>query len=312
MLQETEIRLNSEITKLRSEQSQSVLNIQQLETQLNSLESQNMQLINEKENLMQTIELTISERDKLQAECDRLTNELDELNRKNSLDSNRLIDFESRLQRSDQEMKDLENKLEHTGKLLSKSKSDHDHQIKSLEEQLIAKYESILDEGHRDFDAKKKEFIETKTKLEFRLADNQKEITSLKNDLEQCKLAWNKEKKELISKQDEEFENNVKELEKRFQEDYSLFMQTHKESIQRTLNEKTQEFTREKESLIEIYEKKIADLESNEKSLLQKIREFRSPAPAPIVHKPRLLEVKCQTDPTDDSAEEEIEQLLKK
>jgi hypothetical protein len=71
---------------------------------------------------------------------------------------------------------------------------------------------------------KKKEFIETKTKLEFRLADNQKEITSLKNDLEQCKLAWNREKKELISKQDEEFENNVKELEKRFQEDYSLFM----------------------------------------------------------------------------------------
>jgi len=224
MLQETEIRLNSEITKLKSELSQSVSNIQQLETQLNSLESQKMQLFNEKENLMETIKLTIPERDKLQAECDRLTNELDELNRKNTLDSNKLIDLESRLQRSDQEMNDLETKLYHTGKLLSKSKSDHDHQIKSLEEQLISKYECILDEGHRDFDAKKKEFIETKTKLEFRLADNQKEITSLKNDLEQCKLAWNREKKELISKQDEEFENNVKELEKRFQEDYSLFM----------------------------------------------------------------------------------------
>ena len=65
-------------------------------------------------------------------------------------------------------------------------------------------------------------------------------------------------------------------MEKRFEEDYSKFMQTHKDSMHRTLNEKSQEHAKEKEHLIELYQNKFNDYETREQSLSKQIKELKN------------------------------------
>ncbi len=86
------------------------------------------------------------------------------------------------------------------------------------------------------------------------------------------------------------------QLEKRFEEDYSKFMQTHKDSMHRTLNEKSQEHAKEKEHLIELYQNKFNDYETREQSLSKQIKELKERISAQAKAKSLLVDVKVQTD----------------
>ncbi len=252
---------------------------------------------------MQTIETLITERDNFKSESLKLI-DLKET------ESNKLKDLELKLKNSDSDINDLKMKLETSRQILIKSKNDqiekNDRDMRDLEQRLVDEYQNIMNQTQLSAEQKINDLTKLKSKLEVDLNEKQNELNALKQEHDVAKQQWLQEKQDLSTKKEEEFQTQMKQLEKRFEEDYSTFMQTHKESIQRTLNEKTQEFSLEKENLIEIYEKKLLDLESNEKQLLQKIRDLKSfsNSPSLVVNnkQSRLIDAKCQTDYQDENS----------
>ena len=83
-------------------------------------------------------------------------------------------------------------------------------------------------------------------------------------------------------------------------------MQTHKDSMHRTLNEKSQEHAKEKESLIDLYQGKFADYETREKTLLKEIKE-RAKNVSNL--KPSVADAQSQTEDDEENNAEYIESL---
>ena len=73
-------------------------------------------------------------------------------------------------------------------------------------------------------------------------------------------------------------------------------MQTHKDSMHRTLNEKSQEHAKEKENLIELYQNKFNDYETREQTLSKQIKELKERMNSQTKTKSTLVDVKVQTD----------------
>ncbi len=106
------------------------------------------------------------------------------------------------------------------------------------------------------------------------LKDLEAKLADASNSHEAARQAWNSEKAKLAAQKDEELQKNIEALEKRFVEDYATFMQTHKEAIQRTLSEKSSEFAKEKDKLMEMYEKKLGEHEVAEARLRKQMKEI--------------------------------------
>jgi hypothetical protein len=114
-----------------------------------------------------------------------------------------------------------------------------------------------------------------------------------------------------VTKKDEELQKVIVKLEKRFEEDYSNFLNQHKETMLRTLSDKSAEHAREKEKLIEMYDLKLKEYETSEHSLNKQMKELKEKAkPKPS----SLVDAKAQTDESEPSHnnEEYIGGLLAK
>jgi hypothetical protein len=93
------------------------------------------------------------------------------------------------------------------------------------------------------------------------------------------------EKQYLLTKKDDELQKIIDDIEKRFENDYAKFIQTYKESLAKSIQEKTNEFNEEKENLINMYEQKLKDLEFNEQYLQKQIKNIKQTAN--VVQSPR-------------------------
>lgn len=87
---------------------------------------------------------------------------------------------------------------------------------------------------------------------------------------------WQMEKEMILKKAEEDSQKHINQIEKRFEEDYSKFIQTHKDAIQRIVFEKSQEHEKEKEKLKEIYQNKFNEYESNEQALLKQLKVYHN------------------------------------
>jgi hypothetical protein len=94
---------------------------------------------------------------------------------------------------------------------------------------------------------------------------------------EKAKSTWDNEKTHLVARKEEEFQKIIDQLEKRFEDDYSKFIQSYKENLAKTLQEKSDEYAHEKENLINIYENKVKEFEVKEQNLLKQMRKMASP-----------------------------------
>jgi hypothetical protein len=92
---------------------------------------------------------------------------------------------------------------------------------------------------------------------------------------ENSKQVFEKDKSNALALKENEFQKVIDDLEKRFEGDYSKFIQSYKENLARTLQEKSDEFSREKDSLTNMYEKKINELESKEQNLLKQLKDMK-------------------------------------
>ena len=164
----------------------------------------------------------------------------------------------------EKKLKDMEFKLETIEKGFNKAVMERDAEIKKLEAlrlkqtSLGAKYEQAVEAMSKDFE----------TKMQTAQNDAAKHFES-------ARLEWNAEKMHLVNGKEEEMRRCIEQLEKRFEQDYSKFIQAHKDSMHKTLSEKSAENSKEKEKLIEMYEKKIGEREANEKLLSRQIKELK-------------------------------------
>lgn len=113
-----------------------------------------------------------------------------------------------------------------------------------------------------------------------------------------------------MTKKDEELQKVIVKLEKRFEEDYSNFLNQHKETMLRTLSDKSAEHAKEKEKLIEMYDIKLKEYETSEHNLNKQMKELKEKS------KPKtssLIDTKTQTDESElNNKEEYITGLLAK
>ena len=103
-----------------------------------------------------------------------------------------------------------------------------------------------------------------KSKLEAQCRQFELDLDKLKKaneQLEAAKHAWSSERIQLVARKDDELQKTIGRLEKRFEEDYTRFVQTHKEGMQRALNEKSAEHASDRDKLIEMYERRISESE---------------------------------------------------
>jgi len=183
-------------------------------------------------------------------------------------------DFAKQLDTTRLQLSNLETQLASTRHSLAEhtaAKSRLDTDLSALKAQLetattkTKEYEAKLGQleaVNKQLDAKSGEIKELEAKL-----------AEAASSHETARQAWCAEKVNLAAQKDEELQRNIEGLEKRFVEDYATFMQTHKEAIQRTLSEKSGEFAREKEKLMEMYERKVGEHEAAEARLRRQVKE---------------------------------------
>jgi exonuclease VII large subunit len=135
-----------------------------------------------------------------------------------------------------------------------------------------------------------KKLNELRSELQLKFDESLKVSADLTSKLEIARQGWAQEKAQLVAKKEEEFLVNMQRLEKRFEDDYSTFMKTHRDAIQKTLNEKSVENAREKERLIDMYEKRLAEHDASESHLKRRIKELDQ-------RHLKLVEANVQTSP---------------
>lgn len=125
------------------------------------------------------------------------------------------------------------------------------------------------------FKVKETELNEHLEKSKHKVDETQQQYNELSEKYESSRQQFEKEKTMTLARKEEEFQKVIGELEKRFEDDYSKFIQSYKENLARTLQEKSDEFVREKDSLNGMYEKKISELEDREQNLLKQVKELK-------------------------------------
>lgn len=274
-LKDSEEKSNSEISSLKNELEIFKLKLdteeKKTESALNDLRANHQQ---EKANFLENIDL--------------LEKEKVELNKK-------LIEIVQLLNNKDSDLVEL-NKKEAQICELESSNTEKDCLIVNLKNQ-IDQMEIKIKEQQNNL-----VLLEENSKItELKLVKEIENLKALKNSLDSEIFDLKKKNEEievskvaLASKKDEELQKCIEQLEKRFQEDYDTFLQTNKDNVEKALNEKTTEFAREKERLVEFYQKKIDEYDENEKSLMKKMRE-----------KPKVEQKQIQTEHSENEADQE-------
>ena len=178
--------------------------------------------------------------------------------------------------------------------------SETENEISQLRTEAQQKEEKLkeLEEQYQATELKLSKEIESLNSYKVKL---ESEIVDLKKQNEQVEES----KVNLLAKKEEESQKCIQQLEDRFREDYDRFVQTYKESVEKVLNEKTTEFSKEKDELMKMYQNKYNEYEKNETSLLKQIRELKEKENFKL----RLDGKSCQTEPIEDQ-EEYIGQLV--
>lgn len=182
----------------------------------------------------------------------------------------------------------------------------HKIELGELESRLKTTEASLIDKYSADLSTREAQLTklsQIRDELQLKLDETVKAGNDLTQKWEAAKQSWAQEKSQLVAKKEEEFLVNMQKLEKRFEDDYSTFMKTHKDAIQKTLNEKSMEYAREKEKLIDMYERKLSETDASESSLKRKIKELDQ-------RHLKLIEVQVQTSPVktlDSSSSPSIE-----
>jgi chromosome segregation ATPase len=131
----------------------------------------------------------------------------------------------------------------------------------------------------------------TKSKQEIENLNQQ--LNDLNKKYEQLKQNSDVDMQYLLSKKDDELQKIIDGIEIRFENDYAKFIQTYKESLAKSIQEKTNEFNEEKENLVNMYEQKLKDLEFNEQYLQKQIKNIKQSANS--IQSPRSATVGVNT-----------------
>lgn len=115
------------------------------------------------------------------------------------------------------------------------------------------------------------------TEMEAILSKRREEgVQKTGEQIDKLKQEWAAEKSNLLAKKELEIKDLIEQLEKRFEDDYSKFIKTHKDAMQNALSQKNTEHEREKEKLMEIYQEKFGQYESEHQTLLKQIKVSNS------------------------------------
>ena len=285
-------QLEKELTKIKAE----------LELTKNMLNNHNSKLENDITDLNKTFEnekiCLLSRIDDLTKEKEAFSlkeSELNEKLRKNSYEyESKLTEMNNLIKQkeidllnyneTDQKLKELQLKFD------EKTDEVKKNQLRLNENELKLKE---LQELNSNLNAEKDKF---KNELEDIKVKHESNMQTIKNELAQEKLRLLSEldklkqtneqllknlaesessKQVLIKKNDEEIQTVIAQLEKKYEDDYCKFIDIHKENMLRTLSEKTQEHSKEKEDLIQMYEAKLNDCDTNEKLFRKQVKELK-------------------------------------
>jgi chromosome segregation ATPase len=238
----------------------------QFEVEKSDLEKQMLQLSTENRSLTETV---YSQSKRLE-EAEKSTDEHSKILQK-------LVDLEASLCTAQSKMKEYQS---HSNEIQIKL-TECEFQLNQSREQLRQSKETVLKQSEEICSLKANEscLIEQLSKadslnktLESRLKQQQ---TELNMKLEEHKQEWCLEREQLVKAKESELQAITDDIVKRFEQDYSAFMKTHGELIERTINSKTAEFNKEKEKLNTIHEKRISEYEANEQAMAKQIKEFK-------------------------------------
>ena len=257
-INEIEAQKSSMEAKLTSERTEMNTHISSLEQTINKLESD---INSEKLELSKKVNLLVDEKEKLGLE-------FMEINQKFQAANSQIIVYETKMKEAEHSKNNqFESQLQETKKKLTQSQLElnekssqltqreatlkdimvelqtAENEVTNIKKELnethkteLANLENIskmnekqmLERQEEELKSKEKEYnsrLSQLTKdLETKLEESMKSCAELSARNEQSKLIWTKEK----TKMDEAFQKNFEQLEKRFENDYSTFMQTHK------------------------------------------------------------------------------------
>lgn len=102
--------------------------------------------------------------------------------------------------------------------------------------------------------------------------DSRETIREMRDQMEKERQAWAAEKNAFLAKKESDIKELIGQLEKRFDNDYSMFIMRHKTAMENTLAQKNMEHEREKEKLMEIYQEKFNQFETDQLAMQKKIK----------------------------------------
>ena len=246
-------RKEQEFLNLKSSQDQQALSERQL------LSQQVIELEKSNETLKQSLNEAVQEKDLLNAKLKAHEQKLQETASQQAQE----------LEKVSQECEQLKAHLLEAELNWKKELADTEaaHKLKHSDEVAQMNLQNAAVEN------KLKQLLSEHALLRQKAEQQAKSCLELSDKLEAGKQSWSQERALLIAKKEDEFQKHMQQLEKRFEEDYSTFMQTHKEAIQRTLNEKSGEHAKEKDKLVEVYEKRLAEQEALTSGLKRQLKE---------------------------------------
>jgi hypothetical protein len=303
-------KLNTENVNLLHKLESASINAQKTESDLKaSFESDRQNIENsirskfelEKQNLVQKIQKLSEENSEvieklnkenqdlldIQSKYENLEQEFVALGQSNDANVAELRELDSALLATVEKLKESEQKIQN---LLQENQNLNILKEKINEQDIkltiLNAKEIEIAQLKSDLSSKSDEVQKFQQKLKLLEQDSE----GLGQKMEQARQAWSQERAQLLAKKEEELKKVIDQLEKRFEDDYARFMQTHKEGMHRALQEKSLEYSQERDKLIEMYQKQMNDMEKSEQALLKQLREKK------LAQNVQKSDAKSQTD----------------
>lgn len=181
----------------------------------------------------------------------------------------------------DERVRELENELKEKTIDLDALNRELDASRKRMEtseremEERLSRERSIRERLEGELTAKEAEIDQERRRASNLEAVLGKCANKESEQIERMKQEWETEKNSLLSNKELEIKELIDQLERRFEEDYARFIKTHKEAMQNALSQKNHEHEREKEKLMEIYQEKFGQYESEHQTCVKQIKELR-------------------------------------
>jgi chromosome segregation ATPase len=276
-LLKNEIELNDkkrddELSTLKLELNSKNHDLNQIEVKYNDL---NQIYEKQKEELLNRLESQTNQTEKYEMEIKALNNEnIRNLNELKEQNETKLNEMKTSYEELNQK---LTQTLEQNDKLTNQlndlqNKMEQFNQTETNSDQLRINLQNENEKLKNEINSLKEKSEKIKQEIETKYRDD---ISIEKARFDNGFKKWQHERTDLITKKDEEMEKIISQLNKRFEDDYAKFMQTQVKTMEKALNEKSQEHAEEKEKIIELYDKKLQEYESNEHDLHRHINELK-------------------------------------